>query len=161
LVDSRAGEEQPLGQGFGAAALALAAKSVDGCGRPLPPAMRVMRPVRFTFRASPPAITPDPRQPGWILNVTVWRHVASGEQFARFYPERAALFQIGGEAVVQCAVDADGKLVDCQAIAESRHDFDFGKAALGLSPLFQVDRRACRQVSEPIVVYPIVFQPPG
>src|SRR5580658_4374393 len=36
LVDCKLREEQPTGQGFGAAALALAAQSVDGCGRSLP-----------------------------------------------------------------------------------------------------------------------------
>jgi len=142
LVACRVGEEQPSGQGFGAAALALAAKSADGCG-PLPPTARVSRPIRFTFRASPAAISPDPRQTGWILNLPEWKRTPASDQFLHIYPERAAHDHVEGQAVIQCVVGADGRMSECQAIAESRHDYGFGKAALALTPLFVVGAHTC------------------
>jgi TonB family protein len=143
LIDCQPGEEQPTGQGFAAAALALAAKSADGCGRPLPVTARFVQPIRFTFRASPGAIAPDPRRPGWIFALPSWRLLPGADEWHRFYPERAAHDRVEGQAVVQCVAAADGRMTGCEVSAESQHGYDFGKAALGLSALFAVDPKTC------------------
>lgn len=159
LANCRLSEEQPVGQGFGAAALALASKSANGCGTPLPQGWSgTSHPIRFTFQPSPVAIEPDPRLPGWTLTKAVWRKTPTGDDFVRVYPKRALDENISGAAVVQCIAGPDGRLTKCQAIAESPAGFEFGKAALALSKLFAFDRTTCSgHFAGASIVIPIQF----
>jgi hypothetical protein len=161
LAACRISEEQPVGQGFGAAALALAAKSADGCGGSLSPGARTSRPIRFSFRAPPGTVEPDPRQPGWTLTTPAWRKVPEGHSFLRFYPEQAARNHVTGETAIQCIAATDGRMVQCQAIAETPAGFDFGKAALAISTLFAVSQATCGgHFAGASIVIPIRFQIP-
>lgn len=47
-----------------------------------------------------------------------------------YYPELAAWKRIEGEAVVNCAVSAKGRLSDCHTVAETPPGWGFGDAAV-------------------------------
>jgi len=141
LAACRILDETPDGKGFGAAALALAGKSAEGCGSSLPPAARGPRPIRFTFTATSPAVVPDPRREGWILASPRWRRLPLAEHFLRFYPERAAHDRVEGEAIVQCVVGGDGRMKPCDATAENpmamgsaKLRFDFPRSSPSIQP---------------------------
>lgn len=160
LAGCRLLEETPIGQGFGAAALALASRSADGCGPPVPPSWRAARPIRFTFTASPTAIAPYALRPGWMVAAPKWRLLPNSEQFLRFYPERASRRRIQGKAVLQCLATADGRMSHCDVIAEDPVGYDFGKAAVQLSTLFGIDPAECDgHLAGATVLIPINFKP--
>jgi hypothetical protein len=159
LQDCRLLEERPGGQGFGDAALALAAKSANGCGPPLPPSERVVRPIRFTFRASAADIEPDPRRSGWALTSPKWKERPS--RLARYDPPSPYEDLSEGEAVLQCVVGADGGLKDCGITQESPKKAGFAEVATKLSRRFVTDLHSCgRSVVGATVVIPIQFKAP-
>jgi hypothetical protein len=152
-------DERPTGQGFGKAALALAAKSAEGCGPPLPPSEQAARPIRFTFRAAAAAIDPDPRRSGWALANPNWKERPS--RLAHYDPPTAYEDLSEGEAVLQCVVRAGGGLKDCQIIQENPKRAGFGKVAMKLSRQFVADLRSCgRSTGGAVVVIPIQFKAP-
>jgi len=152
-------DEMPSGQGFGAAALALAARSAAGCGPWLPPTSRVERPIRFTFSAAPASIEPDVLRLGWTLANPTWRHIPTGGEFSEFYPERTDGADTG-EATVQCIAAPGGRLRACEVAREAPAGQGFGRAALKLSRFFQLDPSSCHGHSAGVVVIiPIRFQP--
>ena len=135
--------ESPAGQGFGAAALAMAAQAPDNPklnfpDEPAKPPAEVT--IRFTLR--PPAISPDitrmahtVSQPGVVTKPTA-------AQIQAAYPERALDNQIEGAAAMDCTVMADGKLTGCRIAGEAPAGFGFGQATLDLAGDFMMRPRA-------------------
>ena len=77
---------------------------------------------------TPPA---DSGEPYWI-------RTPNGDDFARYYPARAARLGVGGRAVAHCRVSATGALVDCTVAEEDPPGFGFGEAALKIMPKFKM-----------------------
>ncbi|MHB8530117.1 MAG: TonB family protein [Caulobacteraceae bacterium] len=112
LDDCTAVSEDPLGSGFGAAALRLAsgflfrpAQGPDG-----PFASRVRIPIRFT---ASPGLAMRAR----VLMVgagAIWTEAPSFEDLQRVDSKRRA-----GHAVIRCAVTSQGRLRDCIALSET------------------------------------------
>lgn len=129
LKDCAAIAEEPAGQGFGAAALAIAPKfqmaKVTKDGAPV--AGGVVRvPIRFA--------NPTQMQPGF-------RRMPSTDEMARAYPKKALGRNVGGMAVIDCGVATDGNLYDCALSSETPVNYEFGQAALQLAPLFNLEPR--------------------
>jgi TonB family protein len=129
LKDCASIAEEPAGQGFGAAAMAIAPKfqmakvAKDG----MPVAGGVVRiPIRFA--------NPAQMQPGF-------RRMPSTDDMAKAYPEKALKRNVGGLAVIDCGVATDGNLYDCALSSETPVNYDFGQAALQLAPLFNLEPR--------------------
>jgi TonB family protein len=134
--------EAPAGQGFGAAALAMAARAPDNPklnfpDEPAKPPQEVE--IRFTLK--PPAISPDVTrmahtigQPALITKPTV-------AQIQAAYPARALDNQIEGDALMDCVVMANGKLTGCRIAGESPTGFGFGQAALDLAADYELKPR--------------------
>lgn len=80
-----------------------------------------------------PQATPYARSTGSVQ----WARAPSGEDIARYHPDRAMRQGVNGEAKMFCAVKATGGLEDCSVISESPEGHDFGGAALRLSHLFR------------------------
>ncbi len=69
--------------------------------------------------------------PEWLAKPNV-------NQFKQYYPELADRSDKTGEAIIQCAVKADGALQSCTIISETPEEYGFGAAAIGLSGFFRL-----------------------
>jgi TonB family protein len=134
--------ETPAGQGFGAAALAMAARSPpnpklelkDAAAEPASDAT-----VRFTLQ--PPYITPDLTRMAHVVKGAQIVSQPSAAQIQAQYPPRALDNQVQGQAVIECAVGLSGKLADCHVYDEQPNGYGFGQAALELAGDFTLKPR--------------------
>ncbi|WP_156467093.1 energy transducer TonB, partial [Phenylobacterium sp. CCH9-H3] len=62
----------------------------------------------------------------------------TGEEVARYYPERAARRGVEGRAVIGCRVAASGRLEACAVVTETPDGEGFGSAALKMSRHFKL-----------------------
>jgi len=67
-----------------------------------------------------------------------WLERPTGEEFAEHYPGVAAGLEIEGRATIACAVNLEGKLVDCEVTSEAPQGLGFGAAALAMSQSFKM-----------------------
>jgi protein TonB len=123
---------------------------------PLPPVEKRIEEPRPP--APPP---PEPPRPSVIQNPD-WLRKPSGEDLARYFPERAARMGVDGRATLSCRVTSKGTLESCSVVSEDPGDQDFGSAAIKLSKLFKM--RPMTRDGAPVeggqVRIPIRFQAP-
>jgi len=161
LADCGLVVETPAGQGFGVAALDLAARSADGCGPPVPLAQRAPRYIRLSFQAASRAITPDVTRPGWLIGSPNWARLPSANDFGRYYPEREMRVGVSGEVTLQCVAAANAHMSNCEVIHEAPESSGFGAAALQVSTFFVIDRSTCGgRYAGATLVLPIRFAVP-
>ncbi|MCC7268954.1 MAG: energy transducer TonB [Caulobacteraceae bacterium] len=87
----------------------------------------------------PPAPPPPPAPPRpTVINNPDWARRPSGEDIARYYPDRAQRMNVEGSATISCTVTVKGSLENCSVISESPSDQDFGSAAVRLSRMFRM-----------------------
>jgi hypothetical protein len=134
--------ETPAGQGFGAAAMAMAALSPDNPkldfpDEPAKPPEQVE--VQFTLR--PPEIHPDLTSMTHTLLKPAIVTAPSNAQIQAAYPERALADQVEGRAAMDCVVLASGKLSRCQVAGELPAGYGFGQATLDLAGDFVMKAR--------------------
>jgi TonB family protein len=155
--------ETPAGQGFGAAALAMAAKSPDNPKITLDDAgLRKPRPITVTFSLHPPRVSPDLTEPGHLIARPSLVSGPTPAQIQSAYPARALADQVDGEAVIGCMVSKDGKLQACSVLAEDPQGYGFGQAALDVAGDFvlkpaRIDNEPAENVSIAGVSVPVVF----
>ena len=122
LTECSVVDETPAGVGFGEAALALAAGFRLTKQAAKAHEAGINLPIRF--------VRPEPAPP--------WRDAAfqPPKRYRElgvagpYYPERAMRFEVGGEAVLDCRVEADSRLRDCKLVDVRPVDFGFEEAAL-------------------------------
>jgi len=131
--------ETPAGQGFGAAALAMAAQSPDNPKVNMPEMLSnasADQTIKFTLH--PPDIEPD---------VTRMAHTVTGPsiitqptraQIEAAYPVRALADQVRGGAAMVCTVSETGHLNACRVADELPAGYGFGQAAVDLAVDFLV-----------------------
>jgi len=122
LVDCKVLREDPVGQGFGEAALSvvgyerIATKDAQG-------AATEGRPVRTGFEF----LAPGDANPDWLRKPT-------GDEIASVFPKKALDAHVGGRAVIRCQVTVEGFLEGCKVRSETPEGMDFGAAGLQLIP---------------------------
>lgn len=89
---------------------------------------------------SAPAVTTPPRPPAVITNPS-WVRQPSADQLMRAYPDRALRAEVGGLATVNCLVQPNGRVADCNLTGETPGGYGFGRAAEGLTRYFQISPR--------------------
>lgn len=91
-----------------------------------------------------------------------WARKPSGEDMARYYPDRAQRMEVSGRATISCTVTEQGTLENCTVVSESPADMGFGDAAIRLSRLFLMKPRTLdgSPVAGGQVTVPLVFQVP-
>ena len=83
----------------------------------------------MAFTSGPPEAPDDsPR----VTNPD-WARRPSGEDIARYYPDRAQRLELEGSATVVCRVGVDGRLRDCEIAEETPADAGFGDATVRLA----------------------------
>lgn len=123
---------------------------------PLPP---VEKRIEEPKPPAPPP--PEPPRPS-VITQPDWVRRPTGEDLARYYPDRAQRMNIEGRASIACTVNARGTLDACSVASESPADAGFGDAALRMSKLFKM--RPMTKDGAPVdggkITIPIVFQLP-
>ena len=154
--------ETPAGQGFAAAALAMAAQSPDNPKITLPdepnkPPEQVT--IRFTL--GPPQIIPDITRMAHTVAKPEVITQPTAAQIQAAYPERALADQVQGAAAIDCQVMADGKLASCHVAGEIPAGYGFGQATLDLAGEFVMKPRAVdgEPVGGAVVRVGITFSP--
>lgn len=99
---------------------------------PVPPVER-----RIEVPEPPRAPPPEPPRPSVLTNPD-WLRRPSGEDIARYYPERALRMNVEGRASISCTVNARGTLDSCSVVSEDPDNQDFGTSALRMSKLFKM-----------------------
>ncbi|HTX48254.1 MAG TPA: energy transducer TonB [Caulobacteraceae bacterium] len=154
--------ETPAGQGFGAAALALAAKSPDNPKVDIAdPKVRPPITVTVNFRLHPaPGIYPDLSQMGHTVLQPALLSAPTFAQIQAAYPVRALSDGVDGVAILDCFVTDKGRLDACRLYAENPTGYGFGAAALDLAADFTLEPR--RFDGDPVggaeVHVPVPFQ---
>jgi protein TonB len=82
-------------------------------------------------RPQPPAVITNPR----------WERQPSADQLMRAYPQRALEAEVGGRASLNCLVQPNGRVADCNLTSETPGGHGFGRAAQGLTRHFQISPR--------------------
>ncbi len=102
-----------------------------------PTLAEIFKPVETLIGAiqpSPVETTPSPP----VIASPTWLRRPSGDELARYYPDRAARREIAGSATLACLVTAEGLVRDCKVVSESPGDYGFGDAALKLARFFRM-----------------------
>ena len=86
------------------------------------------------------ATRPAPPTPAVITNPR-WERQPSADQLMRAYPDRALRAEVGGRATVNCLVQPNGRVADCNLTSETPGDYGFGRAAQRLTRYFQISPR--------------------
>ncbi|HEY8616384.1 energy transducer TonB [Phenylobacterium sp.] len=105
---------------------------------------------------------PPPLPPGARISVITmpdWQQRPTFEEMMKVYPEPANRAEVGGRAILECGVTAQGALTGCTVIEETPAGFGFGEAALKLTDKFRMRpmTRDGRPVSGGKVRIPIRF----
>jgi len=97
------------------------------------------KPVEVVIPDSPvrePVVTPAP-----VITNPSWSRQPSGAQMMAAYPNRAINAGVSGSATLNCLVQANGAVTDCNVTRETPGGYGFSRAAQGLSRHFRVNPR--------------------
>lgn len=103
----------------------------------------------------------DPK-PNWPKGPD-WLHKPTGQDMAKYYPEKAQRDAQPGRAIIDCDVTAKGFLDNCRVVDEFPASYAFGAAALKLGGIFRIDPKTV-DVNDPArsrVIVPIIFNAIG
>ena len=130
-------QESPAGQGFGAAALKIAADSKPDPRAKLSEGQTYQASVGFA--AKPPVIWPNTIQPLRVITMPNWLVMPTPQELAAFFP-RGARAQTA-RVTLTCTVSLDTTVRDCRVKEETPAGQGFGEAALKASKLFRISPR--------------------
>ena len=129
---------------------------------PIPPVKeRVEQTAPPVISATPPAPSPQPARAS-VITKPDWARKPTGEDMARYYPDRAQRMEVGGRATLSCTVTSKGSLEGCSVVSENPGDYGFGDAAMKLSRLFRMKPKTLdgAPVDGGQITIPIVFTVP-
>jgi TonB family protein len=128
LQDCTVISEAPIGQGFGAAALSLAA------GMELKPTTADGKPVAGRSFIVPVKFDPGVLQGGTTITEPDWVRTPTNDELVRYFPANAA--PAGGRALLHCYVTNRGFMDRCSVSDETPPGRGYGGAALAVTDLF-------------------------
>lgn len=110
---------------------------------PPPPEQRVPPPVMDappTPTPIPVAVDPPPAPVAPEITNPRWIERPDGRDFERYYPNRALSRGQGGRVMLECTVNADGR-INCAVLSEDPANWGFGEAALRIARSFRMSPR--------------------
>jgi TonB family protein len=139
LVNCSLVSETPTGQGFGAAALAMAAQSKSNPKVDIPEMKtEASADVTIQFALHPPTVTPDITRMAHVVTNPSILVKPTKAQIQAAYPVRAMDDQVQGAAVIVCTVNVAGLLESCRVGQEQPGGYGFGQAAVDLATDFKM-----------------------
>jgi protein TonB len=99
---------------------------------PVPPVEK-----RIEQPKPPAAPPPEPPRPS-VITQPDWARRPTGEEVARYFPDRASRMGVNGRATISCSVTSRGALQNCSVVSEDPSDQGFGDAAIKMSKLFKM-----------------------
>jgi TonB family protein len=130
--------ETPAGQGFGGAALAIAPqflfRPATINGRPVENNIAV--PVQFSCEGSCGSVVSGPGARK-LLNGIAWAEAPSQLEMVSAYPPKAKAAHILGVASIECTMNSEGSLKNCETMSEEPRNQGFGRAAQSLAKYFR------------------------
>ena len=141
LYDCLVIEEKPVGNGFGAAVIALTPQLL--MNPPLhngqPTFGSVAIPVSFSGLQPPQQPTLDPSGPAVASVAGAWAATPASSDLAAAYPEAARRARASGHVALSCSFRKDGTLRDCAVLEETPKGLGFAKAAMAISARFRFE----------------------
>jgi TonB family protein len=92
-----------------------------------------------------------------------WARKPTGDDVARYYPQKGKNTHTSGRGIIDCDVTAAGLLDKCRVVDEWPADYGFGEAALKLGRIFRLNPKTV-DVNDPNlnrIIMPIMFTLPG
>jgi TonB family protein len=134
--------EVPAGQGFGAAAMAMAAANIENPKVTTTESQLVdPQDIVLKFMLHPQAIDPDITLPAHVNSPASLVTRPTREQLQAAYPVRALSDQVDGGAFLDCVLTKVGVLTGCKVIVERPEGYGFGQAALEVANDFKITPR--------------------
>lgn len=136
LRDCTVASEDPPGQGFGSAALAMAPQFLmrPATKNGVPFESHVTIPVTFDCGGSCKGSNAAGRR---IISGLIWAAAPTQEQMVAGYPSKAKAQHILGVATIECQITDAGGLKACETMSEDPKSQGFGRAAADLAKHFQ------------------------
>jgi TonB family protein len=168
LYDCAVVEEDPSGAGFGAAAVVLSRQLL------MRPAMKDGKPVRGAKVRIPVTFPDMDKTTGSrtsalarntllrsVISNVPWTAAPTYAEVAAVYPAKARAKGVGGNVVLNCRINGEGRLVGCQTVRATPDDVGFGPAARELAKRFQgpTEMADGRSVAGSLVQVPFTFSP--
>lgn len=128
LADCKIADEDPAGYGFGEAALKLASKmKMNPCKTGDAAGEAVSIPIRFVAPPAPPSREPifDPRAKTYEGG-RLW-------PAGPYWPDFALRHDLGGVAILDCKLEASGRLTGCRAAAVTKGGEQFADAGRAMA----------------------------
>lgn len=127
--------ERPTGNGFGRAAIQMTERLRFNLwsGEGLPTVLsQIDLPIEFE---RPPVgyETIPPR-----LEYPEWERIPTATDMGKYYPDRALRLEREGRTMMNCVVNADSTLGDCEIVDEAPQGYGFGEASLDLAQFFRM-----------------------
>lgn len=106
-----------------------------------------------------PAAQAGPRK---VIDKPDWVAKPTGEDLARYFPDRAQKESVSGKATITCGVTAQGLLENCKVLKEAPKGYGFGEAAVGMASAFRMSPKRIdgQAVEGGRVTIPLVFNVP-
>jgi protein TonB len=129
---------------------------------PIPPVKERVEQTAPPVISNVPPVPSNPPARASVITKPDWARKPTGEDMARYYPDRAQRMEVGGRATLSCTVTAKGSLESCSVQSENPADYGFGDAALKLSRLFRMKPKTLdgAPVDGGQITIPIVFTVP-
>ena len=129
---------------------------------PIPPVEKRVETTAPPVISQAPPVPTNPPARASVVTRPDWARKPSGDDMARYYPDRAQRMEVSGRATISCTVTAKGTLEGCSVVSESPADMGFGDAAIRLSRLFRMKPKTLdgAPVDGGQVTVPLVFQVP-
>lgn len=154
-------EESPAGLGFGAAALSLAPlfamTPLKQDGRPVNGGL-VAIPIAWDLGGPPGRSTAGDGGRPYVIN-PIFLAAPTRAQVAAAYPAKARSGRAEGRAMLDCAVQPDGRLARCEAVTQEPRGGGFGAAAASLASAFRVALPEAAETRRLRVRVPVYFSP--
>jgi hypothetical protein len=163
LFDCTVVTEEPAGEGFGPAAIALTPQLLftpaKRNGEPVVSEARI--PFQFKWRGfgTEPPSTAGAR--ALIPAAMAWEQAPTYAEVAAAYPAKAKVARLGGYVALECGFTAAGVPQRCHAMREEPKGYGFADAAKALSKRFKAfpTPPGSKPISSGVVQLPIAFTP--
>ena len=131
--------ETPAGQGFGQAALDLAAHGNGNPGLNVDdPRLREPFELTVQFRQHPPSVYPDLTNMPLVITQPDILTRPTGDDLEHAYPRAAMNAGVEGRVVLECTVTKLGRLTHCSADEETPAGMGFAAAAVRLAGKYRM-----------------------